>query len=153
MPITTHLDIVSAEQQIFSGVVELITATAELGEVGITPGHAPMLTTLKPGEIRVTKPGGQQDIYYVSGGMLEVQPYYVTVLADAVERADNLDEAAALAAKARAEEAINNKGTDVDYSVAATELARAVAQIRAIQKTRKKMKQPYKPIPRHKKLN
>ena len=140
MAITTHLDIVSAEKEIFSGIVEMVVATGELGEVGITPGHAPLLTVLKPGEIRVMLPGGEQDVYYVSGGMLEVQPYYVTVLADAVERADSLDEAAALAAKARAEEAINNKGTDVDYSVAATELARAVAQIRAIQKTRKKMK-------------
>jgi F-type H+-transporting ATPase subunit epsilon len=95
---------------------------------------------LKPGEIRVTLPGGEHEIYYVSGGMLEVQPYYVTVLADAVERADDLDEAAALAAKARAEEAIANKGTEIDYTMAATELARAVAQIRALQKARKKLK-------------
>ncbi len=140
MAITTHLDIVSAEKEIFSGVVEMVVATGELGEVGITPGHAPLLTVLKPGEIRVMLPGGGQDVYYVSGGMLEVQPYYVTVLADAVERADNLDEAAAMAAKARAEEAISNKSADIDYSVAAVELARAVAQIRAIQKVRKKLK-------------
>lgn len=137
MAITTHLDIVSAEQEIFSGIVEMVVATGELGEIGITPGHAPLLTVLKPGEIRVTLAGGEQEIYYVSGGMLEVQPFYVTVLADAVERAEELDEAAALAAKARAEEAIANKGADIDYSVAATELARAVAQIRAIQKARK----------------
>ena len=137
MPITTHLDIVSAEKEIFSGVVEMVTATAELGELGIKPGHAPLLTVLKPGEIRVTLPGGIEDIYYVSGGMLEVQPYIVTVLADSVERADNLDEAAALAAKARAEEAIANKDSDVDYSLAVAELARAVAQIRAIQKLKK----------------
>ncbi len=140
MSITTHLDIVSAEQQIFSGVVEMVVATGELGEVGITPGHAPLLTVLKPGEIRITLPGGKHEVYYVSGGMLEVQPYYVTVLADAVERADSLDEAAALAAKARAEEMIANKAADLDYSVAATELARAVAQIRAIQKARKHLK-------------
>lgn len=140
MAITTHLDIVSAEQEIFSGVVEMVVASGELGEVGVTPGHAPLLTVLKPGEIRVTLPGGEQEIYYVSGGMLEVQPYYVTVLADAVERADNLDEAAALAAKARAEEAIASKGAELDYSMAATELARAVAQIRALQKARKKLK-------------
>jgi F-type H+-transporting ATPase subunit epsilon len=137
VPITTHLDIVSAEKEIFSGVVEMVTATAELGELGIKPGHAPLLTVLKPGEIRVTLPGGIEDIYYVSGGMLEVQPYIVTVLADSVERADNLDEAAALAAKARAEEAIANKDSDVDYSLAVAELARAVAQIRAIQKLKK----------------
>ncbi len=140
MSITTHLDIVSAEQQIFSGVVEMVVATGELGEVGITPGHAPLLTVLKPGEIRITLPGGKHEVYYVSGGMLEVQPYYVTVLADAAERADSLDEAAALAAKARAEEMIANKAADLDYSVAATELARAVAQIRAIQKARKHLK-------------
>ena len=140
MAITTHLDIVSAEREIFSGIVEMVVATGELGEIGITPGHAPLLTVLKPGEIRITLPGGEQEVYYVSGGMLEVQPYYVTVLADAVERADNLDEAAALAAKARAEEMIANKGAELDYSVAAVELARAVAQIRAIQKARKALK-------------
>ncbi len=140
MPITTHLDIVSAERQIFSGVVEMVAATGELGELGITPGHAPLLTILKPGEIRVTLQGGVEDVYYVSGGMLEVQPYYVTVLADTVERAENLDEAAALAAKARAEEAIANKGADVDYTVATAELARAMAMIRAIQKARKMLK-------------
>lgn len=140
MPITTHLDIVSAEQEIFSGVVEMVVATGELGEIGISPGHAPLLTVLKPGEIRVTHQGGAQDVYYVSGGMLEVQPYYVTVLADVVERAENLDEASALAAKARAEEAIANKGAEIDYALATAELARAVAQIRAIQKIRKVMK-------------
>ncbi|HHF7344669.1 TPA: F0F1 ATP synthase subunit epsilon [Legionella feeleii] len=137
---TTHLDIVSAEQEIFSGVVEMVIATGELGEIGIVPGHAPLLTVLKPGEIRVTHQGGAQEIYYVSGGMLEVQPHYVTVLADTVERAEEIDEAAALAAKARAEEAITNKGAELDYSRAAAELARAVAQIRAIQKLRKKTK-------------
>lgn len=140
MAITTHLDIVSAEDAIFSGVVEMVVATGELGEIGITPGHAPLLTVLKPGEIRVTLQGGSQEVYYVSGGMLEVQPYYVTVLADVVERADSLDEAAALAAKARAEETMANKTTDVDYALAASELARAVAQIRLIHKMRKHVK-------------
>ena len=140
MAITTHLDIVSAEKEIFSGIVEMVVATGEMGEIGIVPGHAPLLTVLKPGEIRVTLPGGVQDVYYVSGGMLEVQPFSVTVLADAVERADSLDEAEALAAKARAEEIIANKGADIDYSVATVELARAVAQIRAIQKARKNLK-------------
>jgi F-type H+-transporting ATPase subunit epsilon len=140
MAITTHLDIVSAEKEIFSGIVEMVVATGELGEVGVTPGHAPLLTVLKPGEVRVTLPGGEHVIYYISGGMLEVQPYYVTVLADAVERADDLDEAAALAAKARAEEAIANKDAELDYSVATIELARAMAQIRAIQKARKMLK-------------
>ena len=140
MAITMHLDIVSAEQEIFSGIVEMVVATGELGEIGVVPGHAPLLTILKPGEIRVTLPGGLQEVYYVSGGMLEVQPFYVTVLADAVERAADLDESAALAAKARAEEAISNKGADMDYSKAASELARAVAQIRAIEKLRKQLR-------------
>jgi F-type H+-transporting ATPase subunit epsilon len=138
MPITTHLDIVSAEKQIFSGVVEMVVATGALGELGITPGHAPLLTTLKPGEIRFKRPGGEEEIYYVSGGMLEVQPYVVSVLADMVERAEHLDEAAALQAKGRAEEAIANRNDEIDYTMAATELARAVAQIRAIQKLRQK---------------
>ena len=85
MAITTHLDIVSAEREIFSGVVTMVVATGELGEIGVVPGHAPLLTLLKPGEIRVTLQNGEQDVYYVSGGMLEVQPYYVSVLADEVE--------------------------------------------------------------------
>lgn len=140
MAITTHLDIVSAEREIYSGVVEMVVASGELGEIGITPGHAPLLTVLKPGEIRVTLQGGAEEVYYVSGGMLEVQPYCITVLADVVERADSLDEAAAIQAKARAEEAIANKGVDVNYAMAATELARAVAQLRAIQKLRKGLK-------------
>lgn len=135
--ITTHLDIVSAEQAIFSGAAELVVATGELGEIGITPGHAPLLTKLKPGEIRITLPGGDLEIFYVQGGLLEVQPHCVTVLADVVERADYLDETAVLAAKAQAEAAMANKSTDVDYSLAATELARAVAQIRAIEKMRR----------------
>lgn len=140
MAITSHLDIVSAEREIFSGLVEMVVATAELGEVGIVPGHAPLLSMLKPGEVRVTLPGGKQDIYYVSGGMLEVQPRTITILADAAEHAEDLDEAAALAAKARAEETMAHKNADIDYAAAAAELARAVAQIRAIQQTRKHMK-------------
>ena len=137
---TTHLDIVSAEHEIFSGLVEMVVATGELGEIGITAGHAPLLTVLKPGEVRVTLPGGHQEIYYVQGGMLEIQPNCVTILADVVERADHLDEAAVLAAKAQAEAAMSSKGAEMDYSVAAAELARAVAQIRAIQKVRKIIK-------------
>lgn len=140
MSITTHVDIVSAEREIFSGIAEMIVATGELGEVGIVAGHAPFLTLLKPGEIRLTLPGGKSEIYYVSGGMLEVQPDCVTILADAVERADHLDEAAALAAKARAEQMLLSKKSDIDYTVATGELARAVAQIRAIQKARNMLK-------------
>ena len=140
MTSTTHLDIVSAEREIFSGPVEMVVATGELGELGIVPGHAPLLTVLKPGEIRVTQMGGKAEIYYVSGGILEVQPNCVSILADAVERADSLDEAVALAAKAQAEEAMANRDAEIDYSVASMELARAIAQIRAIQKVRKQLK-------------
>lgn len=137
MAMITHLDIVSAEKSIFSGQAAMVVATGVMGEVGITPGHAPLLTMLKPGEVRVTLQGGETEIFYISGGMLEVQPHCITVLADTAERADNLDEAAAIEAKRKAEEAIVNKDADFDYSVAAAELARATAQIRAIQKARK----------------
>lgn len=140
MAITTQLDIVSADKEIFSGLVEMVVASAELGEIGIIPGHAPLLTLLRPGEVRVTLPGGAKELYYVSGGMLEVQPHHVTILADAVERADDINEAAALAAKARAEEAIANKSSTIDYSVASAELTRALAQIRLLQKVRKNLR-------------
>lgn len=135
---TTHLDIVSAEREIFSGLVEMVVATGDLGELGIVPGHAPLLTLLKPGEVRVVHSGGTQEVYYVSGGMLEVQAKAVTILADTVERAEDLDESAALAAKAQAEAMLMQK-SDINYSVAAVELAQAIAQIRAIQKVRKKI--------------
>ena len=132
----THLDIVSAEKEIFSGLATMVIATGEMGEIGIIPGHAPLLSVLQPGEIRVTKQDGSEEIFYVSGGMLEIQPYTVTVLADVVMRAADLNEEAARAAKERAETMLNSE--DMDYSKAAAELARAVAQIRAIQKLRKK---------------
>ncbi len=139
MAITMQVDIVSAEKEIFSGIVEALVATGDLGELGITPGHAPLLTLLKPGEVRLKLVDGSEDIYYVSGGMLEVQPFRTTVLADVVERAEDLDEAAALAARTRAEEAIAQKGGEINYALASTELARAVAQIRAIKKIRKNL--------------
>jgi F-type H+-transporting ATPase subunit epsilon len=138
MAITTHLDIVSAEKEIFAGLVESVVVTGILGELGITPGHAPLLTAIKPGEIRLTLPGGQQEVFYVNGGLLEVQPHCVSVLADVVARVENLDEAAALAAKAKAEADMANKNAEIDYSVAAAELAEAVAQIRAIKKIKQK---------------
>lgn len=136
MAITTHLDIVSAEKGIFSGIVERVTATTVLGEMGIEPGHAPLLAMLKPGDVKVVHPGGREEIFYVSGGILEVQPFCVSVLADEVERAESLNEEAALAAKARAEAMLSDK-TELDYAAAAAELARAAAQIRAIRKLRK----------------
>lgn len=139
MAITMQVDIVSAEKEIFSGTVEMLVASGDLGELGITPGHAPLLTRLKPGEVKLTLAGGREEVFYVSGGMLEVQPYRTTVLADEVERAEDLDEAAALAARVRAEEAIAQKGSDINYAMASTELARAAAQIRAIKKMRRKL--------------
>ncbi|MCX7115165.1 MAG: F0F1 ATP synthase subunit epsilon [Gammaproteobacteria bacterium] len=137
MASTTHLDIVSAEKEIFSGLVEMVVVSGELGELGVTPGHAPLLTMIKPGEIRITRQGGAEETFYVSGGMLEVQPYVVTILADVVVHVSDLCEEAALAAKARAEELLTS-AAEIDYSKATAELARAAAQIRAIQKLRKK---------------
>jgi F-type H+-transporting ATPase subunit epsilon len=139
MVATVHLDIVSAERQIFSGLAELVVASGYLGEVGIRYGHAPLLTSLKPGQVRVVTPGGQEEIYYVSSGILEVQPDRVSVLADTVERAENLDEKLALEAKAQAEQAMKNVHGDIEYSKAAAALAEAVAQIQAIHKLRRKL--------------
>ncbi len=139
-PRTLRLTLVTIEKKIFSGEVETIVAPGELGNMGIFPGHAPLLTRLVPGEIHVRRPGGAEELYYVSGGLLEVQPYLVTVLADEAVCADDLDEAAALQAKAQAEEMIMSRHSDIDYTVAASELARAAAQIRAIQKLRKQLR-------------
>ena len=132
-----HLDIVSAEKAIYSGEVELVVATGLMGEVGIVYGHAPLLTQLKPGEVRVTLTDGKEDIFYISGGMLEVQPGIATILADDAERADSLDEAKAIQAKEKAEKALANRDSDFDYTLAAADLARAAAQIQAIRKYRK----------------
>lgn len=138
---TVHVDIVSAEREIFSGLAQIIVATGELGELGITPGHAPLLTALKPGQVEVTKADGEQDVYYIDGGMLEVQPNCVTVLADTAIRADSLDEQAAQDAKQRAQQALQARGEkDFDYGKAAVELARAAAQIEAIRKAKKRLK-------------
>jgi F-type H+-transporting ATPase subunit epsilon len=137
---TLRLDIVSAEKAIFSGEVEMIFATGLLGELGIAPGHAPLLTALKPGNITATLANKEEEVFYISSGMLEVQPFVVTVLADTALRADDIDEAAALAAKEKAEHEIANKSAEVDYARATAELAEAIAQIRAIQALRKRAK-------------
>lgn len=139
MAMTFHCDIVSAENEIFSGLVELLVASASEGDVGITYGHAPLLTGLRPGPIRVKVQNGEEEIYYVSGGFLEVQPHAVTVLADAALRADDMDEAAAMDAKKQAEQALSNKGGELDYSRAAVQLAEAAAQLRTLQAVRKKL--------------
>lgn len=137
MAMTIHVDIVSAEAAIFSGSATMVFAPAEMGEVGIAPRHTPMLTRLKPGEVRVQTDDGKEQTFYVSGGMLEVQPHVVTVLSDTALRARDLDEAAALAAKERAEKLLSDNQADIDYAKAQAELAEAVAQLRTIQKLRK----------------
>lgn len=140
MSMTLHVDIVSAEAEIFSGTVTMVFAPAEMGEVGIAPRHAPMLTKLKPGEVRVQTQDGEEQSFFVSGGLLEVQPHVVTVLADTAIRAHDLDEAAALEAKERAEQMLSDKQADIDYARAQAELAESMAQLAAIRKLREKSK-------------
>ena len=139
MVMTVHCDIVSAEEYIFSGLAEMVIAAATEGDVGIAYGHAPFLSGLKPGPIRVIKQGGEEEVFYISSGFLEVQPNLVTVLADTALRADGMDEAAALKAKEEAEKSITNKEADFDYSAAAAQLAEASAQLRTLQAIRKKL--------------
>lgn len=138
MAMTMHVDIVSAETEIFSGTVTEVYAPAEMGEVGIMPRHTPLLTTMKPGEVRVIDQSGEQQSFYVNGGILEIQPHVVTVLSDTAIRAADLDEAAALEAKAKAEAAMLDKKTDFDYARAKAELVEAVAQLETIKKLRKR---------------
>ncbi|MEJ2060051.1 MAG: F0F1 ATP synthase subunit epsilon [Gammaproteobacteria bacterium] len=141
MPMTMHVDIVSAEESIYSGPVEEVYAPAEMGEVGIFPRHSPFISRLKPGEVRV-KPEGKQELefYFVSGGILEIQPHVVTVLADTAVRAKDLDEAAALEAKQRAEQLLSDNKGEIDYARAQSELLEAIAQLRMIEKMRKNLK-------------
>lgn len=141
MAMTMHVDIVSAEQKIFSGTANMVFVPAEMGEVGIMPRHSPLLTRIKPGGVRVQHSDGQEDFFYVSGGLLEVQPHVVTVLADTAQRAADIDEAAALAAKERAEEALRDREAEMDYARAAAELAQAIAQLRAIESLRRRVGQ------------
>ncbi|HFB63902.1 MAG TPA: F0F1 ATP synthase subunit epsilon [Aeromonadales bacterium] len=140
MAMTVHLDIASAEEQLFSGLVEMIIANGTMGELGIVYNHAPLLTSLKPGPVRIVKQGGEEEVFYVSGGMLEVQPYLVTILADSASRADDMDEAAALEAKAEAEKHLKDQSDKIEYSKATVELAEAIAQLRTIQALKKKAK-------------
>ena len=136
--LSVNLNVVSAEESLFSGAIESLQITGSEGELGIMPGHAPLLTSLKPGMARIVKKGGTEEVIYLSGGMLEVQPNHITVLADIAVRSDDLDEQVAEEAKQRAEERLNAHSDDVDYAEAASELARAVAQLRVIQATSKK---------------
>lgn len=135
---TVRVDVVSAEEEIFSGEAEFIAAPASAGEVGVYPHHAPMVTTIKPGALRIKLPDTKEEtLIFISGGMLEVQPGLVTVLADTAIRGHDLDEAKAIAAKEAAEEAMKNKASDMDYAKAQAELTEAVAQIQAIKRLRK----------------
>lgn len=138
MVMTVHCDVVSAEESIFSGLVEMAVFPGEAGELGILPQHTPLLTRIKPGTVRLKLPEQSEfELVYVSGGMLEVQPNMITVLADTAVRAHDLDEAKALEAKKRAEEALANRQAEVDYAQAEAELAQAIAQLQAIQRLRK----------------
>ena len=133
-----HLDIVSAEESIYSGPVEFIVAPAQMGEVGIYPHHTPMLTKIKSGMVRIKTQLNDDELVYVSGGMLEVQPDTVTILADTAVRSQDLDEAKAIGAKKAAEEAMKNRESELDYAKAQAELMEAMAQLAAIDKLRKR---------------
>ena len=135
---TVQVDIVSAEREIFSGEVEMLFAPALLGEVGIAPGHTPLVTQLAPGEVRVKHAGGGEEAFYVSGGLLEVQPKVVTILSDTAVRAEDLDEAAVLKAKEEAERQFHERDSEVDYATAQAQLAETVAQLQTIQRLRRR---------------
>jgi F-type H+-transporting ATPase subunit epsilon len=139
MAMTMHCDIASTEARIFSGRVEMLVATGTLGDMGIMPGHAPLLTALIPGPVRLVLQDGEEQIFYVSGGYLEVQPGVVNILADTAIRADEMDEVIAEQAKREAENAILNRDAAFEYSKAAAQLAESAAQIRTIQQLRKKL--------------
>ncbi len=132
-----HVDIVSAEGELYSGPATAVFAAASQGDLGVYPRHAPLLTLLKPGEVRVLPPGGEEQHFFVGGGVLEVQPAKVTILADTALRARDIDEAAALAAKQRAEETLREKTDKIDQAQALAELARAAAQLKVIERLRK----------------
>jgi F-type H+-transporting ATPase subunit epsilon len=138
MTMTVHVDIVSAEKEIFSGSVEMVFAPGELGELGISPRHAPLITKLNPGEVRVKISDTESYPFYISGGLLEVQPHLVTILADTAVRAKDIDEVAALEAKAKAEEALADKSGKLDYATAQSQLQQAVMQLRTLDRLRKR---------------
>ncbi len=135
---TVHVDIVSAEKEIFSGLAEMIFAPAEMGELGISPRHAPLITKLNPGEVRVKVSETESYPFFISGGILEVQPHLVTILADTAVRAADIDEAAVLEAKAKAEEALSDKSGKIDFASAESQLQQAVMQLRTLDRLRKR---------------
>jgi F-type H+-transporting ATPase subunit epsilon len=138
MALTVHVDVVSAEKSLFSGLAEVVIAPGEMGELGIYPRHAPLLTRIKPGSVRIKLPNqDEEELIYVSGGMLEVQPNVVTILADTAIRGVDLDEGRAIEAKLAAEEAMKNRVSDLNYAQAQTELLEAIAQLHTIKKLRR----------------
>ena len=136
MATSIQCDIVSAERDIFSGEIEMLVANGSLGELGVVHGHAPLLTTLRPGPVRIVLSSGEEEVFYVSGGFLEIQPGVVSILADTAIRADDVDEAAAEEARREAEIAMENQAGELDYGRASAQLAEAVAQLAAIKKMR-----------------
>ena len=138
MASTVYCSIVSAEEEIFSGQVEMVVATGTIGELGIMPGHTPLLTGVKPGPVRLVLEGGEEEIYFASGGYLEVQPTSITILADTALRADDLDEAAAQEAQKKAETELADQKADLDFARVAADLQEQAAMLRTIQKIRDK---------------
>lgn len=138
MAMTVHCDIVSAEQEIFSGRVTMVSATGTLGELGITPGHAPLLTGIRPGPVRLKMDSGEEEVFFASGGFLEVQPGVVTILADTAARAEDLDEAAAVEAQQAAERMLQDQAGEFEFSAVAAQLAEAMAQQRTLAELKKR---------------
>ena len=138
MAMTIHCDIVSAEEEIFSGRVTMVSATGTIGELGILPGHAPLLTGIRPGPVRLTLDNGEEEVFFASGGYLEVQPGVVTILADTALRAEDIDEAAALEAQQAAERVLSEQTADVEFSSAAAALAEAMARHRTLAELKKR---------------
>ena len=136
MATTVHCSIVSAEQEIFSGLIEMIVATGSLGELGIKPGHAPLLSGIKPGPVRLILEGGEEEVFFASGGYIEVQPTAVTILADTAIRADNIDEAAAAEAEKKAQAELNDSRADVDFARVSADLQEQAAMLRTVRKLR-----------------
>ena len=138
MAMTMHCDIVSAEEEIYSGRITMLIATGSIGELGVMPGHAPLLTGLRPGPVRLRMDNGEEEVFFASGGFLEIQPGVVTILADTALRADDLDEAAAWEAKAAAEKAVADQSAEFEFSVAAAQLAEATARLRTLDELKKR---------------
>ena len=138
MAMTIHVDVVSAEESIFSGLAEFVVLPGEAGELGIMPGHMPLMTRIKPGAVRIKRQDGSEELIFVASGLLEVQPGLITVLADTAIRGHDLDEAKALESRKAAQEAMANRGSTMDYGRAQAELAEAAAQLAAIDRLRKR---------------